>query len=101
MARCPNCQQLKVEHQNPGGLTQVMDVPTWKWEDINMDFVVGLPQIWRQNDSIWVIVDRLTKSFHFIPVKSTYSAEEYARLNINEIVNFHGIPLSIISDRGA
>ena len=72
MARCPNCQQVKVEHQNPGGLTQVMDVPTWKWEDINMDFVVGLPQIWRQNDSIWIIVDKLTKSAHYIPVKSTW-----------------------------
>ena len=65
-----------------------------------MDFVVGLPRTRRQHDSIWVIVDRLTKSAHFIPVKSTYRAEDYARLYIDEIVRWHGIPLSIISDRG-
>ena len=78
-----------------------MQFPTWKWEDINMDFVVGLPQTQRQNDSIWVVVDRLTKSAQFIPVKSTYSAQEYARIYINEIVSLHGIPLPIIWDRGA
>ena len=66
-----------------------------------MDFVVGLPRTRRQHDSIWVIVDRLTKSAHFIPVKSTYRVEDYARLYIDEIVRWHGIPLSIISDRGA
>ncbi|WP_353804830.1 hypothetical protein, partial [Acinetobacter baumannii] len=66
-----------------------------------MDFVVGLPRTQRQNDSIWVVVDRLTKSSHFIPVKSTYMAEDYARIFKDEIVCRHGIPLSIISDRGA
>ena len=79
----------------------MIEVPTLKWEAINMDFVVGLPRTRRQHDSIWVIVDRLTKSAHFIPVKSTYRAEDYARLYIDEIVRWHGIPLSIISDRGA
>ena len=68
----------------------MMDVPTWKWKDINMDFVIGLPCTRRQNDFIWVIVDRLTKSAQFIPVKSTYSAEEYARLYLNDIMRFHG-----------
>ena len=101
VAKCPNCQQVKAEHLKPGGLTQIIEVPTWKWEAINMDFVVGLPRTRRQHDSIWVIVDRLTKSAHFIPVKSTYRAEDYARLYIDEIVRWHGIPLSIISDRGA
>ena len=66
-----------------------------------MDFVVGLPRTRKQNDSIWVIVDRLTKSSHFILVKSTYTAKDYARIQINEIVSLHGIPLSIISDRVA
>ena len=65
-------------------------------EAINMDFVVGLPRTRRQHDSIWVIVDRMTKSAHFILVKSTYRAEDYARLY--EIVRLHGIPLFIISD---
>jgi len=101
VARCSNCQQVKAEHQGPGGLTQDIDTPTWKWEEINMDFVVGLPRTRRQHDSIWVIVDRLTKSAHFLPVKVSYSAEDYAKLYIKEIVKLHGAPLSIISDRGA
>ena len=100
VAKCPNCQKLMVEHQRLGGLTQVMDEPTWKCEDINMDFVVGLPRIRKQNDSIWIIMDKLTKSAHFMPIKSNYSAEEYARLYLNDIVSFHR-PLSIITDRGS
>ena len=64
-----------------------------------MDFVVGIPRTRRQYDSIWVIADILTKSAHFIPVKSTYRAEDYARLYIDEIVRWHGIPLCIISNR--
>ena len=66
-----------------------------------MDFVVGLPQARSQNDLIWVIVDILTKSTHLIPVKSTYSTDDYARIYINEVVSLPGIPLSIISDRGS
>ncbi|WMV46414.1 hypothetical protein MTR67_039799 [Solanum verrucosum] len=101
MARCSNCQQVKAEHQGPGGLTQDIDIPTWEWEDVNMDFVVGLPRTRRQHDSIWVIVDRLTKSAHFLPVKVSYSAEDYAKLYIKDIVKLLGAPLSIISNRGA
>ena len=82
-------------------MTQIIEVPTWKWEAINTDFVVCLPNTSRQHDSIWVIVDRMTKSAHFIPVKSTYRAEEYARLYNDDIVRRHGIPFSIISDTGA
>ena len=70
----------KVEHLKPDGLTKIMDVLTWKWEAINMDFVVGLPRNRKQNYSILVIVDRLTKSSHFILVKSTYTAKDYARI---------------------
>ena len=65
-----------------------------------MDFVVGLPRTMGKYDSIWVIVDRLTKSAHFIPVKMTYNAEKLAKLYISEVVRLHGVPLSIISDRG-
>ena len=65
-----------------------------------MDFVVGLPRTRKQNESIWFIVDRLTISAHFIPIKSTYTGEDYARIYINEIMSLHGIPLSINSDRG-
>ena len=71
VAQCPNCQQVKYEHQRPGGTLQKMPIPEWKWERIAMDFVVGLPKTLGTFDSIWVIVDRLTKSAHFILVKVT------------------------------
>ena len=67
---------------------------------INMDFITGLPRTRRQYDSIWVIVDRVTKSACFLAVKTTDSAEDYAKLYINEIVRLHVVPLSIISNRG-
>ena len=100
VAKCPNCQQVKVEHQKPGGMTQEIDIATWKWEVINMDFITGLPRTRRQHDSIWVIVDRVTKSSRFLAIKTTDSTEDYVKLYINEIVRFHRVPLSIISDRG-
>ena len=100
VAQCPNCQQVKYEHQRPGGTLQRMPIPEWKWERIAMDFVVGLPKTLGKFDSIWVIVDRLTKSAHFILVKMTYNAEKLAKLYISEIVRLHGVPLSIISDKG-
>ena len=98
MSKLPTSE---TEHQKMGGLLQEIQVPTWKWKDINMDFVVGLPQTQNSYDSIWMVEDRLTKFANFIPIKSTYSAEDYARIFINEIVCRHGIPLSIKSDRGA
>ena len=80
VAKYLNCQELKVEHLKPGGLLQEIQIPTWKWEDINMDFVVGLPRTQNLYDSIWVVVDWLTKSARFIPVKSSYLAEDYAKI---------------------
>ena len=90
VAKCLNCQQVKVEHLKLSGLTQITDVATWKWETIKMDFIVGLTQTRTQNDSIWNILDRLTKSAHFILVKCTYTAEDYARIYINKNVSLHG-----------
>ena len=75
VTRCLTCQQVKAEHQRPSGLLQPLWVPEWKWEDIAMDFVVGLPKTVGQHDSAWVIVDRFTKSAHFLPVKTTYTVE--------------------------
>ena len=66
-----------------------------------MDFVTGLPRSFKKFDSIWVIVDTLTKLAHFFPVRSDYTAEEYPKLYLKEIVRLHGVPISIISDRGA
>jgi len=100
VARCLNCQQVKYEHQRPSGLLQQMTIPEWKWERITMDFVVGLPQTLRKFDAVWVIVDRLTKSAHFIPVVTTYTSGRLAQIYIQEIVRLHSVPISIISDRG-
>ena len=100
VAQCPNCQQVKYEHLRPGRTLQRMPIPEWKWERIAMDFVVGLPKTMGKYDSIWVIVDILTKSCHFILVKVTYNVEKLARLYISEVVRLPGVPLSIISDRG-
>src|SRR5262249_40280737 len=101
ISTCLTCQQVKFEHQRPTGLLQELPLPEWKWERITMDFVVGLPRTQKGHDSIWVIVDRLTKSAHFIAVKTTYSAAQLAQLYVDQIVKYHGVPVSIISDRGS
>ena len=100
IAKYLNCQQVKAEHQKSGGVLQVIQIPSLKWDYINMDFVVGLPRTKKSYDSIWVVLDRLTKSTSFIPVKSLYSAEDYERIFLDEIVCLHGIRISIISDQG-
>ncbi|KAK7264749.1 hypothetical protein RJT34_32359 [Clitoria ternatea] len=99
VAACLICQKVKVEHQKPPGMLQSMEIPEWKWDSITMDFVTSLPKTPLGHDSIWVIVDRLTKSAHFIPINIRYSIEKLAKLYIEEIVRLHGIPSSIISDR--
>ncbi|GFS41476.1 hypothetical protein Acr_00g0074550 [Actinidia rufa] len=99
VSQCLSCQQVKAEHQRPAGLLQSLPIPEWKWEHITMDFVVGLPNSPRGCNAIWVIVDRLTKSAHFLPVKTTYSLSKYANLYIAEIIRLHGTPVSIVSDR--
>jgi len=99
VSRCFTCQQVKAEHRRPGGLLHPLPIPEWKWESISMDFITGLPRTRRGHDSIWVIVDRLTKSAHFLPVRTTHSAEILAQLYVREIVRLHGVPDSIISDR--
>jgi hypothetical protein len=71
VALCDVCQRVKAEHQRPAGLLQPLKMMEWKWEEIGMDFIMGLPHTWDGYDSIWVIVDRLTKVAHFIPVKTT------------------------------
>ncbi|KAH0636415.1 hypothetical protein KY290_036860 [Solanum tuberosum] len=92
---------VKVEHHRPGAVAQNIEIPEWNWEMINMDFISGLSRSRRKHDSILVIVDQMTKSTHFLSIKTTHSAEDYARLYIQEIVKLHGVPVSIISDRGA
>ena len=99
VSKCLTCQQIRVEHMRPGGELQPLPVPDWKWEDISMDFVTALPRTPAGHEAVWVVVDRLTKSAHFIPIKMTYPLEKLARLYIREIVRLHGIPKTIVSDR--
>ena len=89
----------KIEHQKPSGLMQPLAIPEWKWDSISMDFVSGLPRTNKNFEAIWVIVDRLTKSAHFIPIRMDYPLERLAELYIEKIVRLHGIPSSIVSDR--
>jgi hypothetical protein len=98
---CGTCQRVKAEHQRPAGLLQPLKIPQWKWEEIGMDFIVGLPRTQAGYDSIWVILDRLTKVAHFIPVKTTYSGAKLAELYMSRIVCLHGVPKKIVSDRGS
>jgi len=100
VARCDTCCRVKTIHMKPAALLQLLSVPEWKWEEISMDFITGLLTTQKGNDSIWVIVDLLTKLTHFLPVKNSYRPPEYADLYMAEIVKLHGIPRTIISNRG-
>ncbi|GKA60124.1 putative reverse transcriptase domain-containing protein [Tanacetum coccineum] len=99
VSKCLTCAKVKAEHQKPSGLLQQSEIPVWKWERITMDFITKLPRTPSGYDSIWVIVDRLTKSAHFIPMNEKYKMEKLTRLYLKEIVCRHGVPMSIISDR--
>ncbi|GJU67897.1 reverse transcriptase domain-containing protein [Tanacetum coccineum] len=99
VSRCLTCSKIKAEHQKPSGLLQQPEIPEWKWEKITMDLVTKLPRSSSGYDAIWVIVDRLTKSTHFLPIREDYKTEKLARIYINEIVARHGVSVSIISDR--
>lgn len=99
LARCIECQQSKAEHQHPARLLQPLPIPEWKWEIITMDFITGLPKSKRNNDSIMVVVDKLSKSAHFIPVQSTYCVAQIANIFMQNIFKHHGLPKTIISDR--
>ncbi|GJW05493.1 putative reverse transcriptase domain-containing protein [Tanacetum coccineum] len=98
VGKCLTCSRVKAECQKPSGLLIQPEIPTWKWERITMDFVTKLPKTSSGHDTIWVIVDRLTKSAHFIPTKAIDSMETLTRLYIKEIVSRHGVPISIILD---
>jgi hypothetical protein len=100
VALCDTCHKVKAEHQRPAGLLQPLKVPEWKWEEIGMDFIVGVPCTRDGYDSIWVIVDRLTKVAHFIPMRTTYRGAKLAELYMSRIVCLHGVPKKIVSDRG-
>ncbi|GJZ33501.1 putative reverse transcriptase domain-containing protein [Tanacetum coccineum] len=100
VSKCLTCAKVKAEHQRPSGLLVQPKIPEWKWDNITMDFVTKLPKTSQGYDTIWVIVDRLTKSAIFTPIRETDPLDKLARLYLKEVVTRHGIPVSIICDRG-
>jgi hypothetical protein len=101
VSECDTYRKVKADYMKPVGLLQPLSIPTWKWDDISMDFIVGLPMTAHKFDSNWVIVDRLSKSTHFIPVHTGYDARRNAEIYIARVLCLHGVPKMIISDRGS
>ena len=99
VSKCLTCQQVKAKHQVSSNLLNPIPIPQWKWGNITMDFVSSFPLTQKKHDSVWVIVGRLTKSAHFLPIRLDYSMDRLAEMYVNEIVRLHGIPLSIVSYR--
>nr|GEU83849.1 putative reverse transcriptase domain-containing protein [Tanacetum cinerariifolium] len=99
VGKCLTCAKVKAEYQKPSSLLVQHVIPIWKWENFTMDFVTKLPKTSTGQDTIWVIVDRLTKSAHFLPMKETDSMEKLMRQYLREVVSKNGVPVSIISDR--
>jgi hypothetical protein len=99
VSECDTCRRVKADHLRPAKNLQPLSIPEWKWENICMDFIVGLPRASHGYNSICVIVDRLTKSAHFIPVATTYRVRQCAELYLSHIICYHGILKTIISDR--
>jgi IS30 family transposase len=100
VSECHTCQRVKTEHQSPAGLLKPLEISEWKWDEIGMDFIIGLPKT-KNNDMIWVIVDRLTKSAQFIAVNQNDNGEKLINLYVKEVVSKHGVPRKIVSDRGS
>ena len=101
VAECDVCRRVKAEHQRPTGTLQPLSIPEWKWDDIGMDFITGLPMTQKGNNAIWVVVDRLSKVAHFLPVREDVTASQLAELYVSCIVVLHGVPKKIVSDRGS
>ncbi|GJS65788.1 pol protein [Tanacetum coccineum] len=97
--KCLKSQQVKIENQRASGLLQPLDILVWKWDEISMDFVTGLPRTQKKNNEIWVVVDRLTKSAHFLAIQKDYSVSRLAEIFRQEIIRLHGTPAAIVSDR--
>ncbi|GJT19678.1 hypothetical protein Tco_0878384 [Tanacetum coccineum] len=99
VSKCLTCAKVKIENQKPSGLLVQLEIPQWKWENITIDFVTKMPKTTTSQDTIWVIVDRLTKSAHFLPMREDDTLGKLTRQYLKEVVSRHGVPVSIISDR--
>jgi hypothetical protein len=100
VSECDTCRKVKADYIKLGGLLQPLSIPKWKWDDISMDFIVGLPMTAHKFDSIWVIIYRLSKSAHFIPVNTNYKVQKYVEMCIAPLLCLHGVSKTIISNRG-
>jgi hypothetical protein len=100
VSECDTCRKVKADYIKPRGLLQPLRVLNWKWDDISIDLVVGLSLTTHKFNSIWVIMDRLTKSAHFIPVNTNYNVQKYAEIYIARVLCLHGVLKMIVSDRG-
>jgi hypothetical protein len=101
VSECDTYRKVKADYVKPEGLLQPLRIPEWKWDNIRMDFIVGLPMTARKSDSIWVIVDRLSESAHFLPIHTRYDARRYAEIYIAHVLCLHGVSKMIISDQGS
>ncbi|GJY94038.1 putative reverse transcriptase domain-containing protein [Tanacetum coccineum] len=95
VSKCLTCARVKAEHQRPSGLIVQPEIPEWKWDNITMDFITKLPKSSQGFDTIWVIVDRLTKSAHFLPIRENDPLDKLARLYLNRIVKALGTNISM------
>jgi hypothetical protein len=86
VSECDTCRKVKTDYMKPGGLLQPLSIPEWKWDDISMDYIVGLPMTAHKFDSIWVIIDQLSKSAHFIPENTNYKVQKYAKIFITRML---------------
>ncbi|GKE24159.1 putative reverse transcriptase domain-containing protein, partial [Tanacetum coccineum] len=98
VSKCLTSAKVKIEYQKPSGLLVQPEIPQWKWENITMDFVTKFPKMATGQDTIWVIVDRLTKFAHFLPMREDDTLEKLTRQYLKEVVSKHGVLVSIISD---
>ena len=99
ITKCMECQKVKVKHRHPTGLLQPLPIPEWKWDVVMIDFITKLPKTRLKNHVIMVVVDKLTKASHFIPVKATHKAANIADNYIKEVAKLHGILKAIVCDR--
>jgi hypothetical protein len=101
VSECDTSQKVKADYMKHRGLLQPLSIQEWKWDNITMDFIVGLHLTACKFDSIWVIADLLSKSAHFIPIHTRYDAQKYVEIYIARVLFLHGVPKTIISDRGS
>jgi hypothetical protein len=101
LSECDTYRKVKANYKNPGGLLQLLSISEWMWDDISLDFIMGLPLTTHKFDSIWMIMDRLSKFANFVPINTYYNARRYVEIYIARVLCLHGVLKMVISDRGS